>query len=156
MRFFKQFLPAAVAVVLGVLTLVAIGMARNATTAPSAPLAPSALVHTAQVSVHGASQTALTDSMGRTLYYLTSDTATSQACVGQCLSFWPPLLAMATPTSATALPYKLSVFAGAGGQQAEYNGRLLYTFVKDTAAGQANGEGVQGFGGVWHVATPTL
>jgi predicted lipoprotein with Yx(FWY)xxD motif len=105
--------------------------------------------------VNGAPATVLTDAKGMTLYYLTSDTATSQACVGQCLSFWPPLLAMATPTSTPALPHQLSVFAGAAGQQAEYNGRLLYTFVKDTAAGQANGEGVQGFGGVWHVATPT-
>lgn len=154
MRSLNKYLLAVVAV-LSLALLAACGTG-NATTAPgSAGGASSALVRTAQVSVNGASETVLTDSKGMTLYYLTSDTATSQACVGQCLSFWPPLLAMATPTSTPALPHQLSVFAGAAGQQAEYNGRLLYTFVKDTAAGQANGEGVQGFGGVWHVATPT-
>jgi predicted lipoprotein with Yx(FWY)xxD motif len=151
-RSLKQYLFAAVAA-LGLVLLAACGTTSKATTAPGAGGATGALVHTAQVSVKGTTETVLTDSKGRTLYYLTSDTATSQACIGQCLGFWPPLLAMGTPTSATALPYQLSVFAGASGQQSEYNGHLLYTFVMDKAAGQANGEGVQGFGGTWHVAT---
>lgn len=123
---------------------------------PSAPPPASALVHTAQVAVKGTTETVLTDAKGLTLYYLTSDTATSQACVGQCLSFWPPLLVMGTPTSATALPHQLTLFSSSSGQQVKYDGHLLYTFVKDMAAGQANGEGVQGFGGIWHVATLNL
>jgi predicted lipoprotein with Yx(FWY)xxD motif len=32
----------------------------------------------------------------------------------------------------------------------------LYTFSGDTAAGQAHGEGIQSFGGTWHVVTPNL
>jgi len=32
----------------------------------------------------------------------------------------------------------------------------LYTFSGDTAAGQTQGEGIQSFGGTWHVVAPNL
>jgi hypothetical protein len=35
--------------------------------------------------------------------------------------------------------------------QITLNGRPLYRFSGDTAKGQAKGEGIHGFGGVWHV-----
>ncbi len=39
-----------------------------------------------------------------------------------------------------------------GTAQVTHDGRPLYYFAHDTAAGQTNGEGIKGFGGVWHVA----
>lgn len=114
-----------------------------------------AAVTTATVSVKGASKTVLTDSKGMTLYYLTKDKANQSTCQGGCASAWPPLLASGsgTPTSATALSGTLSAFDGVNGHQVAYNGHPLYTYAGDSAAGQANGEGV---GGVWFVATPDL
>jgi predicted lipoprotein with Yx(FWY)xxD motif len=113
-------------------------------------------VQTATVTVNGQSVTVLTNAAGRTLYDLTADTPMSTACTGPCTSIWFPLLATGAPTSATPLPHQLSVLADGNGQQVEYDGHLLYTFSGDTAAGQAQGEGIQSFGGTWHVVTPTL
>jgi predicted lipoprotein with Yx(FWY)xxD motif len=106
--------------------------------------------------VNGTVDTALTNAAGKTLYYLTADTPTSTACTGQCTTFWFPLLATGTPTSATPLPHLLSVLTDPNGQQMEYDGHLLYSFVGDTAADQAHGEGIQSFGGTWHVVKPNL
>jgi predicted lipoprotein with Yx(FWY)xxD motif len=113
-----------------------------------------ALIHTATATVKGTSETILTNAQGRTLYYRTSDTATS-VCSGGCASFWPPLLATgsSTPTSSASLPGKLSVVTDANGSQVAYNGHPLYTFSGDTAAGQTNGEGVMG---IWFVVPTSL
>ena len=114
-----------------------------------------AIVKTATAMVSGKSETVLTDAQGKTLYYFTPDTATTSACTGSCADNWPPLLSTGsgTPTSATALPGKLSAQTTANGNQVEYNGHLLYTFAGDSGPGQTNGEGVLG---KWFVATTNL
>lgn len=135
------------------------GTSSTATTAPTATTGSAAsggaVVKTASVTVKGSSKTVLTDAKGMTLYYFTRDTANQSACTGGCAGTWPPLLASGSgaPTSATTLPGNLSAFDGGNGHQVVYNGHPLYTYAGDTAAGQANGEGV---GGVWFVATPDL
>lgn len=135
------------------------GGTSTATTAPTATTGSTssggAVVTTAMVSVKGTSKTVLTDTKGMTLYYLTKDKANQSTCTGGCASAWPPLVATGsgTPTSATQVSGTLAAFDGANGHQVEYNGHPLYTYAGDTAAGQANGEGV---GGVWFVATPDL
>ena len=113
------------------------------------------VVKTAMATVKGQSQTILTNAQGMTLYYFTADTATKAACSGTYAGIWPPLLFSATgaPTSATSLTGTLSVVTDANGTQVEYNGHPLYTYSKDTAPGQTNGEGLFG---KWFVATPTL
>ncbi len=116
----------------------------------------SAVIQTATVIVNGQSVTVLTNAAGRTLYDLTADTPTSTACSRACTTIWFPLLATGAPSSAIPLPRQVSVLTDANGQQVEYDGHLLYTFSGDTAAGQAQGEGIQSFGGTWHVVTPTL
>ena len=119
------------------------GGSSNPTTAPSAS---AAVVKTATASVNGQSETILTDSKGDTLYYYKSDTATSSACTGSCLSNWPPLLsAGGAPTSPSSLPGKLAVLSDANGMQVTYNGHPLYTFTGDTAPGMVSGEGVENF-----------
>ncbi len=111
------------------------------------------LIQTA--TVNGKAETILTTAQGMTLYYRTTDMPPATVCSGGCASAWPPLLVSGSnpPTSATSLPGKLSVQTDANGAQVEYNGHPLYTFSGDTGPGQTTGEG---FGGIWHVVTPTL
>ena len=131
----------------------------TASTRTVAPITPTATVSTAtienaQATVDGKAETILTDAHGSTLYYFTPDAPKKLACSGECAQAWPPLLSSSdTPTSATSLPGKLSVFKDANGNQVEYGGYLLYTYIKDTAPGQVTGQGV---GKVWYVATPGL
>lgn len=132
------------------------GNTPTATTAPAstATTASSALIATASATVQGKTVTILTNAQGMTLYYRSSDTATS-VCSGGCAQAWPPLLSTGSgaPTSSTTLPGTLSVATNANGSQVEYQGHPLYTYASDTAPGQVNGENV---GGVWFVATTDL
>jgi len=123
------------------------------TSAPTATPVP-ATIQTAQATVDGKAETILTDAHGMTLYYYTPDAPTKLACTGECAKAWPPTTSTeSTPTSATSLPGTLSILKDANGNQVEYSGYLLYTFIKDTAPGQVTGQGV---GKVWYVATPDL
>ena len=93
---------------------------------------------------------------GMTLYTLSSETSMGSTCTGGCLAAWPPLLVAAGgsvtgPTGATGT-FSTITRADNGATQAAYNGRPLYYFVHDTAAGQANGQGIKAFGGIWLVA----
>ncbi len=45
----------------------------------------------------------------------------------------------------------LGVVTVDGGKQVTSKGLPLYTFVQDTAVGEAKGEGIASFGGTWHV-----
>ncbi|MBA2682421.1 MAG: hypothetical protein H0U76_29015 [Ktedonobacteraceae bacterium] len=114
------------------------------------------VIRTAQAKVDGKAETILTDAQGSTLYYFTPDAPKKLACSGECAQAWPPLLSKdsaGTPLADASLSNALSTFNNANGNQVEYNGHLLYTFVKDAAPGQITGQGV---GGKWFVATPSL
>jgi predicted lipoprotein with Yx(FWY)xxD motif len=106
--------------------------------------------------VMGANETVLTSPDGLTLYYLTVDTTSAPKCSGACLTNWPPLLSNGNPSSMVPLTGTLTVVMNANGDQVAYNGHLLYRFAADKLKGDAKGEGLQAFGGVWKVATPVL
>ena len=114
-----------------------------------------AVIKTASATVNGKPVTILTNAQGMTLYYFTPDTKTTAACTGGCASTWPPVVITGTgkPTGAATLPGTLTAVTSANGQQAQYQGHFLYTYVGDSAAGQTNGEGI---GGKWFVATTTI
>jgi predicted lipoprotein with Yx(FWY)xxD motif len=128
--------------------------APTATPSPATSSGSGAVVQTASATVASKTVTILTDTKGLTLYYRTSDTATS-VCSGGCATAWPPLLfsGSGTPSSATTLPGTLATLSDTNGTQVTYQGHPLYTFASDTAPGQITGQGV---GGVWFVATTTL
>ena len=135
----------------------ALWLAACGSTAPSSS-APSpsgaALIHTASIKVGDKTQTVLKNAKGLTLYYFTSDTATTVACTGGCTSNWPPFLAASgTLTSNPALPGELTVLNGANGNQVLYNGHPLYTYIKDGDPADAYGQGI---GGKWFAATSGL
>lgn len=123
--------------------------AATATTASSSK----AVIKTTTATVNGKAETILTNTQGKTLYYFKSDTATTSACTGACAKSWPPEVTSGSPTSATALPGKLSAQTTANGDQVEYNGHFLYTFAADGGPGHTRGEGRLG---KWFVATPNL
>lgn len=110
-------------------------------------------VETGMVTVGGKQAKILTDAKGMTLYYFASDTPTQSACTAGCASAWPPLLSASAPTAEDPLPGKLSLVKTANGSQVAYNGHLLYRYSADTAAGQANGQGVAS---KWWVASVDL
>jgi predicted lipoprotein with Yx(FWY)xxD motif len=96
----------------------------------------------------------LTNARGFTLYWFAPDTATKSNCNGACAKFWPPVKGPATAGS--GVTGKLSTITRSDGStQATYDGHPLYTFVSDTAPGQAKGNGLNADGGVWHEMTLT-
>lgn len=105
-------------------------------------------ITTRVVTVNGAGMSVLTTGTGMTLYYRTSDPAPASTCTGNCAATWPPLLNHnMTIIPSQSFSGQLTVQQTANGPQVEYNGRPLYTYVGDTTAGQANGNGL---GGVWY------
>jgi len=122
--------------------------AKPLTTRPTAA-APAPVVEIASNAKLGS---LLVDAQGMTLYTLTSS-GHPVACTGQCAKFWPPLmLPSGTSTASGAAGVTdLGTVARATGLQIAQKGAPLYRFSADKAPGDANGEGISSFGGVWHV-----
>ncbi|MGZ3588521.1 MAG: COG4315 family predicted lipoprotein [Candidatus Limnocylindrales bacterium] len=102
----------------------------------------------------------LTGPGGRTLYVFGNDPmgATTSACTSAtCVANWPPF-ALGTGEQVAAAAGVGGTFATITGErgrtQVTYNGRPLYFFAGDQAAGDTNGEGLTLDGGVWHAAKP--
>jgi predicted lipoprotein with Yx(FWY)xxD motif len=86
--------------------------------------------------------TVLVSSSGMTIYTPKTpvETASNIKCTGSCLSFWLPVTTSSAHPDSSGLPGKLAAIHLSGGTtQLTYNGRPLYTFRLDTAAGQAHG-----------------
>jgi len=94
----------------------------------------------------------LTNARGFTLYWFVPDTSTKSNCNGACAQYWPPL--KGPVTAGAGVTGKLTVITRQdGSKQAAYDGHPLYTYVSDTAPGQAKGNGLNLSGGVWHEVT---
>jgi predicted lipoprotein with Yx(FWY)xxD motif len=104
----------------------------------------SAIVKTASDSSRGT--TILVDAKGMTLYSLSGEQAGKFICTSStCVHVWPPLTpqAGAAPTGVASLG---TVKRPDGTEQVTYKGMPLYTFVKDKASGDANGQGIKDVG----------
>ena len=114
----------------------------------AASAASSSAVKTA--TIKGA--TALTNAKGLTLYWFAPDTMTTSNCNGTCAQLWPPV--HGPVTAGPGVTGSLATITRAdGATQATYNGHPLYSYAADTAPGQANGNGLNVSGGVWHEVT---
>ena len=114
----------------------------------AASAASSSAVKTA--TIKGA--TALTNAKGLTLYWFAPDTMTTSNCNGTCAQLWPPV--HGPVTAGPGVTGSLATITRAdGATQATYNGHPLYSYAADTAPGQANGNGISAYGGVWHEVT---
>ena len=98
----------------------------------------------------------IVSSNGRTLYLFGKDSNGKSACSGQCAAFWPPLITSGKPSVTGGAKASLigTTRRADGRLQVTYNHHPLYTFVKDTKAGQTNGEGVNAFGATWDAMSP--
>jgi predicted lipoprotein with Yx(FWY)xxD motif len=96
----------------------------------------------------------LVDAHGMTLYTLTN-AGMQVPCSGACAQAWPPLLLPMGTTRATGGPgvESLGTVPATGGAQVTANGALLFRFTGDNAAGDVRGDGINTFGGVWHVVS---
>ena len=96
--------------------------------------------------------TVLTNTQGFTLYWFAPDTPTRSACSGVCAGYWPPVIG--TPSAGPGITGKLGTIKRPDGTtQATYNRHPLYTYVGDTAPGQAFGNNLNLNGGLWHEMT---
>jgi predicted lipoprotein with Yx(FWY)xxD motif len=130
-------------------------------------MSPAATVDAASNSKLG--EQVLVSSQGRTLYALNPETTSHLLCKSSaCLKFWPPVTVASSKTKLEAgsgVQGRLGILRRSNGMlQVTFRGLPLYRYAGDHAKGEANGQGLQSFGGTWHVlstasdpstATPT-
>ena len=140
-------LPAAAALAV---TLAACG-STGTTSAPSSGSSPAAAAAGTVTTAKIGSATVLTNSKGFTLYSFAPDTSTSSKCNGTCAQNWPPVKGPVTAAGVTGTFGTIT--RSDDSVQATFDGHPLYTFVGDTAPGQAKGNGLNAAGGLWHEIT---
>ena len=119
-----------------------------ASSAPSASHVSSKMLDTRQI----AGNTVLTNAGGLTLYWFAPDTPHKSVCYGDCAQHWDPVPGPAI--AGAGVTGTLSTITRTNGsKQATYDGHPLYTYVADTAPGQAKGNGLNISGGLWHEMT---
>lgn len=98
------------------------------------------------------------DGKGRTVYILTSGGHTNVPCTDAsgCTKLWPDLpLPDGVSAAKAGSGLKASLLAtkklSDGETYPTYHGWLVYEYAGDSAAGQANGQGIKSFGGTWYV-----
>ena len=87
----------------------------------------------------------MVDHKGMTLYTFDKDTGGKSMCNGDCAKNWPPLMA---PADAKAEGKWTVIKRDDGMMQYAYDGKPLYTFVKDAKPGDMTGDKMKD---VWHV-----
>ena len=94
----------------------------------------------------------LTNARGYTLYWFVPDTPAKSTCYGTCAVYWPPVLG--TPAAGSGVSGKLgTIRRSVGAAQVTYDHHPLYTYVGDSAPGQASGNNINLNGGLWHEMT---
>jgi predicted lipoprotein with Yx(FWY)xxD motif len=116
--------------------------------AGASPTAPAATGTALKTTTIGGT-TVLTNANGFTLYSFAPDTPASSKCYGSCAAYWPPVTG--TPAAGQGLPGTVTTITRTDGtHQLTYNGHPLYTYIGDTAPGQATGNNLNLNGGLWH------
>jgi predicted lipoprotein with Yx(FWY)xxD motif len=129
---------------LAVAALVLLGLA-VATASPAAPAATGTALKTATIG----GTTVLTNAKGFTLYSFAPDTPATSKCYGSCAAYWPPVTG--TSAASPGAPGRVATIKRTDGtEQLTYNGHPLYTYIGDTAPGQARGNNLNLNGGLWH------
>jgi predicted lipoprotein with Yx(FWY)xxD motif len=97
------------------------------------------------------------NSRGLTLYMFRKDHAHKSGCYGACAKVWPALVTTGKPVAGPGIKAALLGTSKRtdGKLQVTYKGYPLYTYVKDTKAGDTKGEGSTLFGAGWYALTPT-
>jgi predicted lipoprotein with Yx(FWY)xxD motif len=103
--------------------------------------------------------TVLVNAKGRTLYMFVPDKRKKVTCVRTCAAVWPPVKLPKGAKAVAAGKAKASLLGSdrnpTGGRVVTYNKWPLYTYVADTAPGQAKGQALNLNGGLWYVLSPS-
>ena len=146
---------------IGSLLVVACGSSGSGTTvhhksAPPPTSSTSVTVSAKAIKPYG---TVLVNSSGHALYVFAPDKAAKVTCVSGCAQVWPPLALPGGSKPAAGSGVKASLLGSdpnpSGGRVVTYNGWPLYTYVTDTAAGVAHGQGINSSGGLWYLMAPS-
>jgi predicted lipoprotein with Yx(FWY)xxD motif len=117
-------------------------------TSSGAPASGSSALATTKIG----SATVLTNAKGFTIYTFAVDTSGHSNCNGSCARYWPPVKGPVTAMAGVKGTFA-TIMRSDGTTQETWNGHPLYTYVGDTAPGQAKGNGLNLSGGVWHEVT---
>ena len=92
--------------------------------------------------------TVLTNAKGFTLYSFAPDTPAASKCYGGCAQYWPPVTGPAA--AGPDVPGRVGTIKRTDGpSQLTYDGHPLYTYIGDSAPGQARGNNLNLNGGLW-------
>lgn len=99
----------------------------------------------------------LTDTKGRTLYLFTKEKSSKSECYGACAKAWPPFFTKGKPKAGKGVTAsKLGTTKRTDGKTlVTYDDHPLYYYVDEAKAGQVLCQGVDEFGGVWYVVSPS-
>lgn len=128
----------------------------------AAPAASTQGVTIATADVTGVGTVLVNAKDGRTLYLLTSEQGGKLTCTDEngCTKVWPDTelpsgVSAATAGSGVQASLLGTVKSADGNLYVTYASYPLYEFAHDTAAGQANGQGITSFGGTWWAVSPS-
>jgi predicted lipoprotein with Yx(FWY)xxD motif len=141
------------------LVVAACGSSGSSSASNSSPAAPASSAAAPTPASSSALMTAtingtevVTNSKGFTLYWFAPDTSTTSKCTGSCATYWPPVKGPAT-AGAGVTGTLGTITRPDGTKQATYDGHPLYSYVGDTAPGQAKGNALNLSGGLWYEMT---
>jgi predicted lipoprotein with Yx(FWY)xxD motif len=87
----------------------------------------------------------MVDQKGMTVYTFDKDSGGKSMCNGECAKYWPPMMA---PAGAKAEGKYKPIKRDDGMMQWSYEGKPLYTYMKDEKPGDQKGEGYKD---MWHM-----
>jgi predicted lipoprotein with Yx(FWY)xxD motif len=124
---------------------------------PSPASSPAATGSTIAVATNAKLGQILVDGKGMTVYLFVADTGSASTCYTSCAAAWPPVLTTGAPQAGAGATASLlgTTTRTDGNIEVTYAGHPLYYFVRDKAAGDTTGQGINGFGGLWWVMTPS-
>jgi predicted lipoprotein with Yx(FWY)xxD motif len=97
--------------------------------------------------IHGV--VVLTNAQGYTLYWFAPDSPTRSTCFDTCAAYWPPVTGR--PVAGREVTGHVGTIERSGDQtQVTYDDHPLYTYIGDSAPGQANGNDINLNGGLWY------
>jgi predicted lipoprotein with Yx(FWY)xxD motif len=129
------------------------------TPAPNPPPSTDEIPPTGEVSLEiddrGDLGEIVVDGAGRAVYAYSVDPANEPTCYDVCADTWLPVLAKTNAASGTGIDVAAAgtVARRDGGNQLTYKGIPLYHYAGDKTDKDANGQGLDMFGGEWHVLT---
>jgi len=138
-------------------TLVAAACGSTSSVSSSPPPSPAATGTTIAVASNSKLGQILVDGAGKTVYLFVADSGSSSTCYTTCAQIWPPVLTSGPPPAGTGASASLlgTTTRTDGKTEVTYAGHPLYYFVQDKQPGDATGQGVNGFGGLWWVLSPS-